>query len=100
MAIQTTSRTRRTRLKEMAVGAESPRATNAATKPPSRAPRLAGIRKVATLIAVPNASITVAVANEISAPRNFRMSQVSSEPRDQAPKWKAIESASRSGAVR
>ena len=100
MAIQATSRVRRTRLKEIAAGAERPSARKVATNPPSRTPRLAGIRKVATRIAVPNASITVAVASETSMPRNLRMSHVSTDPSIQATRWKAIESPSRRGAVR
>src|SRR4030095_12452270 len=82
MAIQTTSRTRLTRLNEMAVVDDSPSATNVARKPPSSTPRLAGIRKVATLIAVPNASITVAVASDTSVPRKLRVSRVSGGAED------------------
>ena len=70
MATQTASRRRRTRLKEIAVVAESPNVAAVATKPPSSTPRLAGTRNVATLIPVPNASITVAVASDTSLPRN------------------------------
>src|SRR6267378_3950848 len=86
IATQTASRSRLTRLKVIAVVDESPRVANVATKPPSRTPRLAGTRKVATLIAVPKASITVAVASETSLPRNLRISHVSREPRSQAMK--------------
>src|SRR6266849_7913457 len=100
VAIQTASRRRLTRLKEIAVVGESPSALNVATKPPSSTPRLAGTRNVATLIAVPNASITVAVASDTSLPRNFRMIHVSTEPRSQATKWNPIDRPSRPGAVR
>ena len=84
----------------MAVVAESPSVVNVATKPPSRNPRLAGTRKVATLTPVPNASITVAVASDTSLPRSLKISHVSTEPRSQATKWNPIERPSRPGAVR
>src|SRR5205809_1034714 len=79
MAIQATSRVRRTRLKEIAAGSERPSARKVATNPPSRTPRLAGIRKVATRIAVPNASITVAAASYTSMPRYLRSRHVSTD---------------------